>query len=127
MSEYFLDFEGYCKIEADDRDKALAKFWGSTQPPSSEIEEYCYDNVCTESVHPIDYSEFKEETLLWKERVAEKDLEVMLECNFPCSSGSYNSASYIGVGRIRRIGYDAWDFLHAKIAMMRYSGPYRTI
>lgn len=127
MSEYFLDFSGYCKIEADNRNEALAKFWGSTQPPSSETEEYCYDNVCPESVHPIDHSEFKEEALVWKERVAEKDLETMMECVFPGEGGWYRSLSYLGIGRIRQTGYDAWDFLHAKMAMMTYSGPYRTI
>ncbi len=34
--KWFIDFSGYCEIEADSIEEASDKFWAGLQPPSEE-------------------------------------------------------------------------------------------
>lgn len=131
MSEFFVDFAGYCKIEAETEDEARYKFWETNQPPSTECDEdWQYNDVSIEPVDPIPDPEYlqklQETTCLQKEGIREKQLEIMLECEFPTDTRSYRFISP-PLGRRSETGYDIWDHLEAKVALIRYMGPYRTI
>lgn len=39
--KYYIDFSGYCTIEADSADEAEAKFWKGLRPPTED----CFDDV----------------------------------------------------------------------------------
>ena len=128
MRKFNIEFAGSCVIEAEDEDVAVDKFWDGIRKPTSECTEWSYSD--TTYSEPNGYTSelfIDEDTPIWKERVAEKDLETMMECIFPGQGGWYRSLTCLGIGRIKQTEYDAWDFLHAKMAMMTYSGPYRTI
>lgn len=40
--KWFIDFSGYCEIEADSIEEASNKFWAGLQPPSEEA----FNNFC---------------------------------------------------------------------------------
>lgn len=41
MKKFYIDFSGYCTIEAETSEEACSKFWETLQKPS----EVCYDDV----------------------------------------------------------------------------------
>lgn len=41
MKEFYIDFTGYCCIEAENEEEAEAKFWEGLQIPS----KYAFDDV----------------------------------------------------------------------------------
>ena len=42
MAWYYVDFSGYCEIEADSADEAEKKFWDTLQKPCSACENDVY-------------------------------------------------------------------------------------
>ena len=135
MSEYFIDFRGYCSIEAENFDDAKEKFWDNTQPPSSVAYDEYYDiegiegsdeNISEEEIHRrIDSIEITREEMVWD------DLEYMLEGFFCDWDGGYTDAqlrpSRIEIPAFFRNETSAWIRFYIQIAMMKYKGPYRTI
>lgn len=47
--KFFIDFSGYCTIEANSEEEAEAKFWEGLQPPTKEGFDDVYDIECIES------------------------------------------------------------------------------
>lgn len=45
MKEFYIDFEGYCVIEAESIEEAEAKFWNGLVAPSKETYDDVYDIV----------------------------------------------------------------------------------
>ena len=43
MNTYYIDFEGYCKIDANSRAEAEKKFWDGLQKPSIDSYDDVYD------------------------------------------------------------------------------------
>ena len=43
MAKFFIDFSGYCCIDAKDKDEAEKKFWEGLQKPSTEAYDDVYD------------------------------------------------------------------------------------
>lgn len=41
--KFFIDFSGYCEIEANSKEEAEAKFWEGLQPPTAEGFNDVYD------------------------------------------------------------------------------------
>lgn len=48
--KYYIDFEGYCQIEAKNKEEARKKFWEKVQPPTKEG---FYENYVIDSIVPI--------------------------------------------------------------------------
>lgn len=48
--KWFVDFSGYCVIEADSMEEAETKFWEGVQPPSEEAYDDVYDIDSIEKV-----------------------------------------------------------------------------
>ena len=45
MKEFYIDFEGYCTIEAESIEEAEAKFWNGLVAPSKDTYDDVYDIV----------------------------------------------------------------------------------
>lgn len=43
MAKYFIDFSGYCSIEAKNEEEAQEKFWRGLQSPSKDAFDDVYD------------------------------------------------------------------------------------
>lgn len=43
MKEFYIDFKGYCCIEAENEEEAEEKFWKGLQPPSKDTWDDVYD------------------------------------------------------------------------------------
>lgn len=46
--KFFIDFSGYCVIEANSEEEAETKFWEERQPPTKEGYNEVYDIDCIE-------------------------------------------------------------------------------
>ncbi len=46
--KWYIDFSGYCEIEADSAEEAERKFWEGLQSPSKEAFNDVYDIDCIE-------------------------------------------------------------------------------
>lgn len=53
MSKFYIDFIGYCEIEAETREEAKEKFWETLVDPCT---------ACTNATYEIDFVEFKDES-----------------------------------------------------------------
>lgn len=43
MREFYIDFQGYCCIRAENEEEAEAKFWEGLQTPSKDAFDDVYD------------------------------------------------------------------------------------
>lgn len=46
--KFFVDFNGYCCIDAYSKEEAEEKFWSGLQPPSKYAYDDVYDIECVE-------------------------------------------------------------------------------
>lgn len=53
--KFWVDFSGYCVIDANSREEAEDKFCKGLQPPSKEAYDDVYDIVCVEEKTEMDY------------------------------------------------------------------------
>ena len=52
--KWYVDFSGYCEIEADTIEKAEEKFWNTVQKPCIACENDVYD---IDSIEPVEEKE----------------------------------------------------------------------
>lgn len=43
MDKYWIDFSGYCEVEANSKEEAENKFWNGLHKPSNACKNYVYD------------------------------------------------------------------------------------
>lgn len=53
MNTYYIDFSGYCKVDAESADEAVSIFWNSLQAPSPNAYDENYKIEGTE-IYSID-------------------------------------------------------------------------
>ena len=147
MSEYYIDFDGYCSIEANSKEEAEEKFWEAVNVPSSEepmtcIKDFVYDIQCIEGPETEEdkkrRARWEEADLCSIEKDRWKELEAMMNEYFCTIFGDY--VNYILPDRFTKgnvfslispdvLGYKtlAGRKLETQLRMMRYTGPYRAI
>ena len=54
MSKYWVDFSGYCEIEAESPEEVEEKFWDTIQKPCTACENDVYDITGIEPVEEED-------------------------------------------------------------------------
>lgn len=50
MAKFWVDFSGYCEVEAETPEEAEEKFWNGIQRPSTACENDVYDIESIEEV-----------------------------------------------------------------------------
>ena len=123
LKKYFIDFEGYCAIDARSPDEAKNEFWNGLQSPTKGGYDAEYEVVgwgCDSE------EDNEDEFSIMFEEYYYTELEKMLEPFFPDTYGKY-----IGVpnpfNALCTWKPTAWKKLKARMFLMEYIGPYRTI